>query len=118
MEGSLARPPGGTPKAGVWPQVQGQGLSGVAVCALFRGWGAGLVPPPALTGPPDFGLILTAAITACSLAGSLGRAGRGSGTFRVQGLPEGGGREHQGGGRRQHCLELAGSSEALCWVTW
>lgn len=27
-----------------------------------------------LTGPPDFGLILAAGITACSLAGSLGRA--------------------------------------------
>ena len=30
-----------------------------------------------LTGPPDFGLILAAGITVCSLAGSLGRAGEG-----------------------------------------
>lgn len=50
-------------------------MSGVAmcVCVCVVG-GAGFLPPPVLTGPPDFGLIFTAGITSCFLAGSLGRA--------------------------------------------
>jgi hypothetical protein len=41
----------------------------VAICGR-----AGMFLPPALTGPPDFGLIFAARISACSLTGSLGRA--------------------------------------------
>lgn len=58
------------PEAGIWPQIWPVGGG-------FVWRGAGLLPPPMLTGPPDFGLILVAGITVCSLAGSLGRAGEG-----------------------------------------
>lgn len=49
-----------------------------------------------LTGPPDFGLILAAGITVCSLARSLGRAGEGSGGLGVPEAPLEW--EHQGQG--------------------
>lgn len=78
--------------------------SGVRACL---GWpcvvvgGAGFLPPPVLTGPPDFGLIFTAGMTFCFLAGSLGEGTRGAQeVLESQGLHDGQSREQQGGGQR------------------
>lgn len=78
-------------------------------------WG-GLPPPPVLTGPPDFVLILVAGIAACSLARSLGKARAGFRQLGIQGRPQGRGKEHQGRGEG-HSLGLGRSSDALHWVT-